>query len=198
MFSVFLGGNWRWVPLGSVLGLNYFSPWRLFDFQTEMNRANLLKLFLFCYLLYLFIALPSGSVCRLIFCIQAVKCTYSGPQLRGSSQPGFPWQRVPLIRVVWIHSCLCCLVPSRSGLLFRGRKAGAKRVMGRLSLGKSLNITNVRDQFLWAGETEHPTQTLVFTKTAGRHNRVEQGRIQGEGAGGAHPPPWNDLRPLSN
>ena len=154
-----------------------------------MNRANLLKLFLFCYLLYLFIALPSGSVCRLIFCIQAVKCTYSGPQLRGSSQPGFPWQRVPLIRVVWIHSCLCCLVPSRSGLLFRGRKAGAKRVMGRLSLGKSLNITNVRDQFLWAGETEHPTQTLVFTKTAGRHNRVEQGRIQGEGAGGAHPPP---------
>ena len=26
-----------------------------------------------------------------------------------------------------------------------------------------------------------------------------QGRIQGEGAGGAHPPPpWDDLRPLSN
>ena len=25
-----------------------------------------------------------------------------------------------------------------------------------------------------------------------------QGRIQGEGAGGAHPPPWADLRPLSN
>ena len=30
-----------------------------------------------------------------------------------------------------------------------------------------------RDQVLWARETEHPTQTLVFTKTAGRHNLVE-------------------------
>ena len=27
---------------------------------------------------------------------------------------------------------------------------------------------------------------------------AQQGRIQGEGAGGAHPPPWDDLRPLSN
>ena len=32
---------------------------------------------------------------------------------------------------------------------------------------KSLN-KNVWDQVLWARETEHPTQTLVFTKTAGR------------------------------
>ena len=32
---------------------------------------------------------------------------------------------------------------------------------------KSLN-NNDRDQILWARETEHPTQTLVFTKTAGR------------------------------
>ena len=33
--------------------------------------------------------------------------------------------------------------------------------------GKSIN-NNDRDQVLWARETEHPTQTLVFTKTAGR------------------------------
>ena len=26
----------------------------------------------------------------------------------------------------------------------------------------------LRDQVLWARETEHPTQTLVFIKTAGR------------------------------
>ena len=77
---------------------------------------------------------------------------------------GFPWQPVPVIRVVWIHSCLCW------GSVFRGRKAGDKGVMGRLSLVKSLNIKNDRNLFL---ETEHPTQTLVFTKTAGRHNRVE-------------------------
>ena len=77
---------------------------------------------------------------------------------------GFPWQPVPVIRVVCIHSCLCW------GSLFRGRKAGDKGVMGRLSLVKSLNIKNDRNLFL---ETEHPTQTLVFTKTAGRHNRVE-------------------------
>ena len=31
----------------------------------------------------------------------------------------------------------------------------------------------VSDQVLWARETEHSTQTLVFTKTAGRHNVVE-------------------------
>ena len=43
-------------------------------------------------------------------------------------------------------------------------------MMGRLSLVKSLNIKNDRNLFL---ETEHPTQTLVFTKTAGRHNLVE-------------------------
>ena len=30
-----------------------------------------------------------------------------------------------------------------------------------------------QDQVLWARETEHPTQTLVFTKTAGRHNLVK-------------------------
>jgi len=39
--------------------------------------------------------------------------------------------------------------------------------------GKSL-IKNDRDQqVLWARETEHPTQNLVFTKTAGRQNLVE-------------------------
>ena len=32
---------------------------------------------------------------------------------------------------------------------------------------------NDRDQVLWARETEHPKQTLVFTKTAGRYNLVE-------------------------
>ena len=37
---------------------------------------------------------------------------------------------------------------------------------------KSLN-KNDPDQVLWARETEHPTQILVFTKTAGRHNLVE-------------------------
>ena len=37
---------------------------------------------------------------------------------------------------------------------------------------KSLN-NNDRDQVLSARETEHSTQTLVFTKTAGRHNLVE-------------------------
>ena len=37
---------------------------------------------------------------------------------------------------------------------------------------KSLN-KNDRDQVLWAHETEHPIQTLVFTKTAGHHNLVE-------------------------
>ena len=36
-----------------------------------------------------------------------------------------------------------------------------------------------RDQVLWARETEHPTQTLVFTKTAGRHNLVEAVVISG-------------------
>ena len=36
----------------------------------------------------------------------------------------------------------------------------------------------------------------IFEKTAERV--LSQGRIQGEGAGGAHPPPWDDLRPLSN
>ena len=30
-----------------------------------------------------------------------------------------------------------------------------------------------RDQVLWARDTEHPTQPLVFTRTAGRHNLVE-------------------------
>ena len=29
------------------------------------------------------------------------------------------------------------------------------------------------NHFLWARETEHPSQILVFTKTAGRHNLVE-------------------------
>ena len=33
--------------------------------------------------------------------------------------------------------------------------------------GKSLNNSD-RDQVLWARETEHPSQTFVFTKTAGR------------------------------
>ena len=32
---------------------------------------------------------------------------------------------------------------------------------------------NDRDQVLCGRESEHPTQTLVFTKTAGRHNLVE-------------------------
>ena len=40
------------------------------------------------------------------------------------------------------------------------------------TVGKSLN-KNDRDQVLWACETEHRTQTFVFTKTAGRHNLVE-------------------------
>ena len=39
-------------------------------------------------------------------------------------------------------------------------------------LWKSFN-KNDRDQVLWARETEHATQTLVFTKTTGRHNLVE-------------------------
>ena len=39
-------------------------------------------------------------------------------------------------------------------------------------LWKSFN-KNDRDQVLWAHETEHATQTLVFTKTARRHNLVE-------------------------
>ena len=42
----------------------------------------------------------------------------------------------------------------------------------KLQTGKSLNM-NHRDQVWWARENEHPTQTLVFTKTAGRHNLVE-------------------------
>ena len=37
---------------------------------------------------------------------------------------------------------------------------------------KSLN-KNVQDHLLRARETEHPTQTLVFAKTAGHHNLVE-------------------------
>ena len=37
---------------------------------------------------------------------------------------------------------------------------------------KSLNKSD-RDKVLWARETEHFTQILVFTKTAGRHNLVE-------------------------
>ena len=41
-----------------------------------------------------------------------------------------------------------------------------------LSWWKSYN-KNDRDQVLWAHETKHPTQTLVFTETAGRHNLVE-------------------------
>ena len=40
-----------------------------------------------------------------------------------------------------------------------------------LSWWKSYN-KNDRDQVLWAHETKHPTQTLVFTETAGRHNLV--------------------------
>ena len=40
------------------------------------------------------------------------------------------------------------------------------------TVGKSLN-KNDRDQVLWARETEHPSQTLVFTTTAGRHYLVE-------------------------
>ena len=39
-------------------------------------------------------------------------------------------------------------------------------------LWKSFN-KNDRAQVLWARETEHATQTLVFTKTAGRQNLVE-------------------------
>ena len=31
-------------------------------------------------------------------------------------------------------------------------------------------ISGAVDQVLWARETEQTTQTLVFTKTAGRHN----------------------------
>ena len=40
------------------------------------------------------------------------------------------------------------------------------------TVGKSWN-KNDRHQVLWARETDHPTQTFVFTKTAGRHNLVE-------------------------
>ena len=47
---------------------------------------------------------------------------------------------------------------------------------------KSLD-RNDRDQVLWASETEHPTQTLVFTNTAGRptwltnaHKRLLNGK----------------------
>ena len=45
---------------------------------------------------------------------------------------------------------------------------GLKSLKGRKSFNK-----NSRDQVLWARETKHPTQTLVFTKTAGRHNLAE-------------------------
>ena len=48
------------------------------------------------------------------------------------------------------------------------RSQSSSAILGRKSLNK-----NDRDQVLWARETEHPTQTLVFTKTAGRHNLVE-------------------------
>ena len=46
--------------------------------------------------------------------------------------------------------------------------SGVLSTIPRNSLNK-----NDRDQVLWARETEHPTQTLVFTKTAGPHNLVE-------------------------
>ena len=39
-------------------------------------------------------------------------------------------------------------------------------------LWKSFN-RNDRDQVLWARETEHASQTVVFTKTAGRHNLAQ-------------------------
>ena len=44
--------------------------------------------------------------------------------------------------------------------------------IGVVPFWKSVN-KNDRDQVSWARETEYPTQTLVFTKTAGRHNLVE-------------------------
>ena len=45
-------------------------------------------------------------------------------------------------------------------------------ILPSLSIEKILN-KNDRDQVLRARETRHLTQTLVFTKTAGRHNLVE-------------------------
>ena len=36
-----------------------------------------------------------------------------------------------------------------------------------------LNSPKIRDKVLWARETEHFSQILVFTKGAGRHNLVE-------------------------
>ena len=160
---------------GSVLGLNYLSPWRLFVFQTEIHRANLLK-HNFCFV----ILITCSLLCRqdqyavLHFAYKPLMYLFRSTAERfvttrgfvavATDFIGFPWQPVPVIRVVWIHSCLCW------GSLFRGRKEENKGVMGRLSLVKSLNIKNDRNLFL---ETEHPTQTLVFTKTAGRDSRVE-------------------------
>ena len=60
---------------------------------------------------------------------------------------------------------------SRTNILKRSfsyRGAGCNGLEPRKSFNK-----NHRDQVLWARETEHPTQTLVFTKTAGCHNLVE-------------------------
>ena len=50
---------------------------------------------------------------------------------------------------------------------FRGRFGDHFRVGDHFGVGI---ISGAVDQVLWAHETEQPTQTLVFTKTAGRHN----------------------------
>ena len=49
----------------------------------------------------------------------------------------------------------------------RGRFGDPFRVGDHFEVGI---ISGAVDQVLWARETEQPTQTLVFTKTAGRHN----------------------------
>ena len=59
------------------------------------------------------------------------------------------------------------LPPIRQSLQYLCRTQIANLVPGKI-----LN-ENDRDQVLWARETEHCTQTFVFTKTAGSHNLVE-------------------------
>ena len=54
---------------------------------------------------------------------------------------------------------------------------GIRNMESRICLGFHMRwsyskIQN-QDQVFWARETEQPTQTLVFTKTAGRHNLVK-------------------------
>ena len=51
-------------------------------------------------------------------------------------------------------------------MLIRGDRRGR-------SVDREFFNKNDRDRVSWAREIEHPNQTLVFTKTAGRHNLVE-------------------------